>query len=619
MRTVDIYRKGELFVTIKPRDNSIQAKAVMGDNALNLSFELNYYAPFTVGDYCTVFGEKYILFALPVVVKKSTRLWEYTMPMLAEGTELSKAQYLFLGSDNSLRESDFSLMGNADDFIGLLLQNAARVGTGWVKGQVFPTGYKNLTFSKENCYQALGRIAEAFSLEFSIEGKTIHLTKRSRDTGIVLKQGQYKGLYEVTRTNVDSTSVITRLYAYGADKNLPATYKGKRLHLPNGYDACLPSDIMVVITDKGDGTKDLFISWEPQSSLEVTGLEIEVQDPDGVVTGINAAPTATNVTLNVLKHASSIPYNVTINSKGGSCLNHTLTFAVSESTTTPLFPLEAAIYVEKNTNLYGVIEYTHYFDDIYPHRTGKVTSIDATDVFKIVDSTMDFDVNAQIYPGLTPKVVFNTGQLAGYEFDINSYDPATKTFTILKNKMETAIDVPSTTLKPAIGDEYVLVDLSMPQSYITAAEGELKAKALEYLGIASQPQLTYQVVLDPVFVKQKNYTFQIGDLVWIVDEALGVQRKIRITRTGRNVVNQNQYDIELSDVVTRGALSQIISNISSTDRSVTSIDRSIANNSILNNRVIGTLEFSAMPETGTLTGFQAVYIETATGKLFRKV
>jgi hypothetical protein len=125
-------------------------------------------------------------------------------------------------------------MGTADTFMDLLLANAARVGT-WEKGQVIPTGYKNLTFSRENCYSALQRLAEAFGTEFAIEGRKMHLTKRAKDTGYEFKQGQHKGLYDVTRVNIDQTSIVTRLYAYGAQKNLPPDYRNysqRRLKLP---------------------------------------------------------------------------------------------------------------------------------------------------------------------------------------------------------------------------------------------------------------------------------------------------------------------------------------------------------------------------------------------------
>jgi hypothetical protein len=67
-------------------------------------------------------------------------------------------------------------------------------------------------------------------------------------------------------------------------------------------------------------------------------------------------------------------------------------------------------------------------------------------------------------------VVFNTGQLAGYTFEINRYNNATKTITINKNKDEKTLDIPSDLLHMQIGDEYVLVDIVMPQSYISNAE-----------------------------------------------------------------------------------------------------------------------------------------------------
>src|SRR5947207_1874698 len=111
MNTVDIYRDGSVFITIKPDSNSSQAKKVMGDNIVTIAFEDARNIPFKINDYCTIFGEIYKLNSLPVITKGSTREHKYTLLMQAEGFDLAKYQFLFLGSDNNLRESQFSLMG----------------------------------------------------------------------------------------------------------------------------------------------------------------------------------------------------------------------------------------------------------------------------------------------------------------------------------------------------------------------------------------------------------------------------------------------------------------------------------------------------------------------------
>lgn len=513
MHSVDIYRVDDLLTTVKPDSSSTQTKKIMGDNVIVLSFEDDRYLNFRINDYCTVFDEEYHVNQLPQVTKGSKYRYKYTLVMQALGYDLSKYQMLFLDPLNNLTEGDFSLMGNPDTFMDLIVSNANRASgsTLWEKGQVVPGVYKNITFSKENCYNAFSRLAEEFSTEFWIEGRRLHLTKRSTDTGYVFKHGRNNGLYEITRQTLNDSNVATRLYAYGAEKNLPESYlvSGRRLRLPAG----------------------------------------------------------------------SYPF------------------------------------IEKNADIYGVIEHTEIFDDIFPHRTGTVTSVNAGDPFELTDATIDFDVNDQLLPGLPAKIVFNTGQLAGYQFQLKSFDNGTKKFILLKNEEERVIDVPSTLLRPAIGDKYVLVDIQMPDSYIIAAEMELKVRAQTLLNEISVPQLAYNITIDPVFLRKRNRTIRIGDLVWIYDDELELQKKIRVASVVRNIVNEFEYQVDVSDIVSPGTISRLISSQDSTSRHVKDIGDQILNNSILNNNVVGTLIFDNMPQADVSSGYAQVYIELSTGRL----
>lgn len=483
MDTLSIYRGTTLVETIKPDDSSSQYKKVMGENELRLAFRMAYYTNFRINDFCTAFGETYKINALPQVTKISRFLYEYNMTMQAEGFDLLKAQYLLF------KACDFSLMGNTDTFIDLIISNANRISPGWIKGQVIPSSYKNLTFKTDNCYSALSIIANGFDTEFSIEGKTIHLTQRSKDTGLTLKHGKFNGLYEIVRTNVDNTNVFTRLYAYGSNKNLPTDYRG------------------------GTRLKMQFVN----------------------------VPAFYNPLTNRTRPAIIDPGD----------------------------------YIELNTGTYGIIEATQIFEDIYPHRTGTVTSVNAANILKIIDSSLNFDINAKLMPGTAAKITFNTGQLAGYTFNISAYNNTTKEITIIPNHDETALDIPSLLIKPAIGDTYVLIDIIMPDSYVLAAEEELKNKAISALALASEPQLQYSLTPDPIWIFNKGITLNIGDMVWFIDSEMEIRRQVRIVSALRNILKDTTYTIELSDVVTKGLLSILQNDILTQNRLFAGISRSI--------------------------------------------
>lgn len=631
MTTIDINRADSLGVvtllaTIKPDDNSVQVKKVMGDNLLNISFEDSRIIPFKINDFCVVFGETYSLSQLPVITKGSKYDYRYSMTMYAPYYDLTKAQYMFLGSDNTLRESEFSLMGNAQDFLNLLLQNANRTNPTWITGEVITTDYKNLTFSKENCYDALVRIAEAFNTEFSVEGKIIHLNKRLKDTGHTYRNGRNRGLWEITRQTLNNSNVVTRLYAYGSEKNLPPSYitTVKRLRFPGGYNPCLISNLTCTLVDNGDGTQTFGFNYSVPLSSGVTDVAIEWR-----LAGSNDPWQIEIIGMPSLPRSLTIPtgsFEFRFRTYGTTCWTYTPGYGVPTAVvvitapiTTPIFVYTPLPYVERNISVYGVIEETIIFDDIYPHRTGTVSSVNIADVYEFTDASMTFDVNSYLLPGLTPKITFNTGQLSGYTFDLRSYDNGTKKFIIHKNGDEKILDIPSSSFKPAIGDKYVITDIEMPTSYVTAAENELLAAANAKLVELSEPQLSYTVVIDPKFIKRTGRTPRPGDLVWIEDTELEVQKKIRMISVTRNIVADYQYQVELSDIVSPSTIQRIIASSDSNDRNINQLTQQVNNNSILNNNVMGTLAFNNMPTTTTMTGFSEVVIEDATGKLHKKV
>lgn len=622
MHSIDIYRAGSLLVTIKLDESSTstQNKQVMGENFITLDFNLSFYQKFKVGDYCTVFSEVYKILELPVDEKISKYDFKYSIKMQAEGSDLSKVQYLFLGDDNTLKEPQFSLMGNAQTFIDLILSNTNRFMSGWTSGEVITTDYKNITFSNDSCLSALAKIADEFKTEWWVIGKTIYLTKKSVDTGITFKHGRGKGLYRIQRQQASSSDIITRLYPYGGEKNLPSDYGSKKLRLTvlSGYSI---SGLTAVVTDVGGGNSSFVFSFTPPIEPGATALTIRYRlagTSNDYVSNTGPITSPRTVVLPTAVYEFIFVTEPFGTSAGP--VNIGATFS------TPILNGFPQPYIENNVSEYGVIEHSEVFDEIYPRRTGTVTSVDATDVYKFTDAGIDFDINTHLLPGLIAKVVFNTGQLAGYQFDISTFDNGTKQFKILKNKDETAIDIPSSLLKPAIGDKYVLVDIKMPQSYITAAENELLTKAQTLLEKISIPQYTYAIEIDPKFIKDRSYTINIGDEVWITDSDFELNRKIRVLNTSRNLVNENVYKITLSDYVTQGTIIQINNSLLSNSQDVSILASQLENAAIFNGKVIGDLTFQQgtavlpdMPSTAVTTGFDQVYRQQSTGKLYKKV
>ncbi len=583
MHSISIMRSGAILATIKQDDNSVQAKRIMSENQLNVAFEDNRYINFDIGDYCTVFGEIYKLNNVPVVQKGSVYFWSYTLILESEASDLKKAVFLFLGDDNTLKEPDFSLMENASGFVDLILENMSRVSPGWTKGEVIPTEHRPLTFSKENCYDALSQISEAFETEFWVKDKVISLTKIQNDTGRLFRQGRHKGLYTVTRQNLEGFYLATRLYIYGSEKNLPVNYRNfsQRLLLPIVHPGTV-ANVSFTFTPQGGILNLVQVTYSPPTATDVTNITMAFRETG--TTGVwyyKTVPVGDTISTNIPLGFWDFQFIT----KGGVYDGYATSIISLDSSGGPFF-IEAPIFLERNVDKYGVMEAVEIFEDVYPHRTGKVTGVDATDEFKFTDTTIDFDLNSYLLPGVAAKVTFNTGQLGGYVFDISSYDHSTKTVIILLNKDEKALEVPSALLRPAIGDTYVFTDISMPQTYIDAAEDELKTKAEELLIKRSTPQVKYLIDTDPTYLRRINFIPQIGDLIWIKDNELNVEKRIRVVNTIRKITNEYEILVEISEEVEERKPIRIERQTTTNQRNILGLQRFVANRDVLNNRFI---------------------------------
>lgn len=610
--SIDIMRSGSLLATIKPDDSSTQVKRIMGENVLSISFTDSRFIPFQIGDYCTVFGEIYKINQAPTDTKKSNLFWEYSLRMESEASDLAKAAYLFYGTDNTLTEPNFSLMGNLETFVDHALKNIERVDTGWTKGELIPTVYKPLTFNGENCYNALIQVAQEFGVELWVEGKKISMTKVQRDTGRLFGQGQNKGLYEILRRNMDASNIATRFYVFGSNKNLPPSYGSNCLRLPgvitSGSDYRV-QNVAWNVQDNGNGTQTISFSFVPPTGNNIVTLGIFYSGP-----GISSSSHSGNFSPRTITVPVGDHYDiefVTYLQDGTSYRADK--FQVTNGSGIGLDTPGARVpYLEKNTSQYGVIESVQVFDDIYPHRTGKVTDVDPANFFRFYDTTIDFNLNFFLLPGVSAKITFNTGQLAGYTFDLTKYEHGPRAMTILKNKDEKALDVPNALMKPAVGDEYVLVDIIMPPEYVEKAEAELMVKAQALLEVVSVPQLSYSIAFDPTYLPKRGYIPAIGDLIWIKDEQLSVNRKIRITSTTRNIVNDWEFQVELADVITPGRIDRITATGAGNSRDIATIENFLGNRDVLN----GKMQLPTITDT---TGYSQVWINKDTGQLARLV
>lgn len=180
------------------------------------------------------------------------------------------------------------------------------------------------------------------------------------------------------------------------------------------------------------------------------------------------------------------------------------------------------------------------YDDIYPRFDGqKITSVSSVDyenpdsdgdiiekypLFTIGDSALVFDENS-IMDDTTPKIKFQTGNLAGNSFkvDFNGIVNGESRFVIKHDK---DLDLPNSILCPTVGDEYVLDNID-PAYYFTDGAGTLEDKAEQELLEQGEKDAKDILNIDDVFdctmkgdvIKKSSISYLVGQKVTLVNSA----------------------------------------------------------------------------------------------------
>lgn len=253
-------------------------------------------------------------------------------------------------------------------------------------------------------------------------------------------------------------------------------------------------------------------------------------------------------------------------------------------------------YLEANTDIFGVKE--GYLEDleIYPSRQSTITAIDAEDNTKIIDTSIDFNINNQLLEGVTAEIHFLTGALTGYTFEISNYNHTTKTINFIPFTENNGYTLPNDINFPEIGDEYTLLGIKMPQSYIDAKETELKAKTTQFLAENSFPTVTYELSIDEKYIQDNNIELQVGNRVTIVDAALAVNTKIRVHKITYPLVKPNRITATISDKIVYTVQEQLIKATVTTAKNTTNVRRQSVENArknAFNQRKLQDLVFDA--------------------------
>ena len=202
---------------------------------------------------------------------------------------------------------------------------------------------------------------------------------------------------------------------------------------------------------------------------------------------------------------------------------------------------------------------------IYPKRKGKISA-----VFEVNHDKHFYDFTDTSIPealnfsdlqikGEKMLIYFESGILSGREFEVQKYDHNQKRFQLVP-KEEDGVTMPNDIFKPAIGDEYSVYNMQMPNAYIcddntkTGASWEMMKEACKYLYENRTDMFTFTGDLDGIWAK-KNWVNVGGRLkmgAYINFSDTEFQRTpvaIRIVGLKEYVNNPYSPQIELSNKV----------------------------------------------------------------------
>lgn len=241
---IDVYRivnELETVVCGISEKGTTYKSGIMAVEEIQCSIVVDSKLDIQSGDYVKYNDVNYTLNRDDEFTQKSDVEWSYTL--IFEHPLYTLFDKLI--TNPLTGTTTFQLTGKLIDFVDIVVWNTNKtvanplgIDTGWTRGSVIDTDYKNISFSSVSCRDVLALLSTEFNVEFLLNNKQINYVERiENSTGLTFVQGKGNGLYEVTKQNVDKADTITRIYPVGGNKNVPNANADEQgyLKLPELY------------------------------------------------------------------------------------------------------------------------------------------------------------------------------------------------------------------------------------------------------------------------------------------------------------------------------------------------------------------------------------------------
>lgn len=509
--------------------SAVQEVSLMGVDTVSLSIVSTLLISFQKGDRIIVDGDEYSIRTTVTRNRLSEDYYVYEPVFYGVMYDLMKTLYRNTDANGASASSVFDLTYTLKEFVRVIIYNLNRDYPGvWSFDELTCPDTEEMTvsFDKQNCLQVLQTLCgkDYYDLDFRITQDSGQRTIHIGHFGDVItppggadyfEWGKGNGLYELREEKIDDKAIKTRLWVEGGSQNISSSYRN--------YAGKL-----------------------------------------------------------------QLPYPQRLNKNPHTLKNGTVIAARSE---TIGITNDACRYFEDAAlaATIGSDEDAMEYEKIHPQRTGEVTSlcydtVDGTltlDVNSFIDNTMDFNLTETdqsgntkyLIEGVTAKITFVSGKLAGQQLELSAqdgYDHTTKRFRLIPYTDERGLTIPTAdneAFRIAVGDKYKITDIVLPQSYIDDAEEELWYEGKQYFDTIRQARCRYTMILDRMYFLEETprdqtmCVFNVGDYVPLKDTRFNLQKNIRITKVQRNLLLDQDYTVTLSDTHTIDIITQTIVDV----------------------------------------------------------
>ena len=591
---------------------------MMGDVAVTCDIDADNAINFQIGDYVVFNGQRFVMTVLPTATRnardysrgdavqyKAVRFQIEAIAMLQDAMMLD-----YVTDDNDIH---FTSLPNfsfycSDDTIEVTQDGeaVARSAGAWqladrIKANVeraYPTKYwkvtvedgitvkpQSISVSSQSIWNTLADACKNLGINFTVTtelndddephpdddpidytyvhtvtlGAIVHEVDSEFRYGKEQGISQGAGLMKIERNSDENQQVITRLYAYGNTLNIPYRYYNQ---LPNVEESMyLPNLMLPMFRQNGK------VAYVDSSNISTLGVKEGVKYFDGSDDEVpDIYPSIVGMTTQSIYDAMTAEQRTEQNIKD---------------------PQQYPAYDQGAVDEILTAEQVTY-DGIIPEQQQSAPT------FYVTIKNIGFNPNEQIISGETPKMVFNSGMLAGRECNIRSMEKIETTNApttykvILEVTQDTSINqyFPNTNFQIAAGDKFVLTGIRMPDIYVTSAEQRLLTAATAFLAENDHTRYAYKLTIDNIYMaRHPEIANQLkpGTKINVVDVGLGIDEHVTISQMKVTVGEAQipQYEITLSEDVEPSALQRVTAE--ATQQAVTVVDTVTTSNT---NRII---------------------------------